>query len=60
MSLFFPQIPSFIPFSDVVGCTDPEACLRACGSPAGCSNVAYPRLVVTLLPTDHKCHITHH
>ncbi|KFQ41439.1 Sodium/glucose cotransporter 2, partial [Nestor notabilis] len=32
------------------GCADPQSCLRACGTPAGCSNVAYPRLVLHLLP----------
>ncbi|NXP83308.1 SC5A2 protein, partial [Ramphastos sulfuratus] len=35
---------------EVVGCTDAQRCRHACGTPAGCSNVAYPRLVVTLLP----------
>ncbi|NWY22989.1 SC5A2 protein, partial [Aphelocoma coerulescens] len=35
---------------EVVGCADPQGCSRACGSPAGCSNVAYPRLVLSLLP----------
>ncbi|KFV71066.1 Sodium/glucose cotransporter 2, partial [Dryobates pubescens] len=37
-------------FPEVVGCADAQHCRRACGTPAGCSNVAYPRLVVTLLP----------
>ncbi|NXH91319.1 SC5A2 protein, partial [Edolisoma coerulescens] len=35
---------------EVVGCADPQGCSRACGSPVGCSNVAYPRLVLGLLP----------
>ncbi|NXO86247.1 SC5A2 protein, partial [Sitta europaea] len=35
---------------DVVGCADPQGCSRACGSAQGCSNVAYPRLVLGLLP----------
>ncbi|XP_071885616.1 sodium/glucose cotransporter 2-like isoform X2 [Anas platyrhynchos] len=49
--MVLPGMAARLLFPDVVGCTDPEDCLRACGSPAGCSNVAYPRLVVTLLPT---------
>ncbi|NXB58463.1 SC5AA protein, partial [Struthidea cinerea] len=35
---------------EVVGCADPQGCSRACGSPVGCSNVAYPKLVLSLLP----------
>ncbi|KFO94584.1 Sodium/glucose cotransporter 4, partial [Buceros rhinoceros silvestris] len=35
---------------EVVGCADPQGCRRACGISVGCSNVAYPRLVLTLLP----------
>ncbi|NXH48145.1 SC5A2 protein, partial [Dicaeum eximium] len=35
---------------DVIGCADPQVCSRACGSALGCSNVAYPRLVLSLLP----------
>ncbi|XP_068520666.1 sodium/glucose cotransporter 2-like [Anas acuta] len=49
--MVLPGMAARLLFPDVVGCSDPEDCLRACGSPAGCSNVAYPRLVVTLLPT---------
>ncbi|NXO00505.1 SC5AA protein, partial [Rhinopomastus cyanomelas] len=35
---------------DIVGCSNPQDCLQACGSPTGCSNVAYPHLVLALLP----------
>ncbi|NXV70598.1 SC5A2 protein, partial [Atlantisia rogersi] len=33
-----------------VACADPQSCSQACGTPWGCSNVAYPRLVMRLLP----------
>lgn len=28
----------------------PEVCKRVCGTEVGCSNIAYPRLVVKLMP----------
>lgn len=28
----------------------PEVCKRICGTEVGCSNIAYPRLVVKLMP----------
>ena len=38
-------------FSDEVACADSETCMAVCGSPAGCSNIAYPKLVMEVLPT---------
>ena len=37
--------------ADDVGCVVPSECLRACGTETGCSNVAYPKLVMELMPT---------
>lgn len=28
----------------------PEECQRICGTEVGCSNIAYPKLVVTVMP----------
>ncbi|KAK2543671.1 Slc5a10 [Columba livia] len=36
---------------DAVGCVDPEECTRVCGAAVGCSNIAYPKLVVELMPS---------
>uniref|UniRef100_A0A8C9DLM4 Sodium/mannose cotransporter SLC5A10 n=1 Tax=Prolemur simus TaxID=1328070 RepID=A0A8C9DLM4_PROSS len=36
--------------SDDVGCVVPSECLRACGAEVGCSNIAYPKLVMELMP----------
>ncbi|XP_040513236.1 sodium/glucose cotransporter 2-like, partial [Gallus gallus] len=36
--------------TEVVACPDAASCRRACGVASGCSNVAYPKLVVGLLP----------
>ncbi|XP_068024171.1 sodium/glucose cotransporter 2-like isoform X2 [Melanerpes formicivorus] len=48
--MVLPGMAARVLFPEVVGCADAQHCRRACGTPAGCSNVAYPRLVVTLLP----------
>lgn len=36
--------------ADDVGCVVPSECLRACGAEIGCSNIAYPKLVMELMP----------
>lgn len=41
---------SRILFADELMCISPEHCKEVCGSAAGCSNVAYPRLVKAVLP----------
>lgn len=37
-------------FTDEVACVDPEICQQSCDNPIGCSNIAYPKLVLELLP----------
>ncbi|XP_029004550.1 sodium/glucose cotransporter 4 [Betta splendens] len=37
-------------FPDEVGCVDPDVCQSVCGASVGCSNIAYPKLVVELMP----------
>ena len=41
---------SRILFADELACISPEHCLEVCNSAAGCSNVAYPRLVMSVMP----------
>ncbi|XP_019512062.1 PREDICTED: sodium/glucose cotransporter 4 [Hipposideros armiger] len=36
---------------DEVGCVDPDICQRICGARVGCSNIAYPKLVIALMPS---------
>ncbi|KAK2496440.1 hypothetical protein MC885_013279 [Smutsia gigantea] len=36
---------------DQVACADPEICQKVCSNPSGCSDIAYPKLVLELLPT---------
>lgn len=38
-------------YPDEVACADPDICEAVCGTRAGCSNIAYPKLVVELMPT---------
>lgn len=48
--LVFPGMISRIIYKDDVGCADPDWCEKICGSQGGCTNIAYPKLVVDLLP----------
>lgn len=36
---------------DEVGCADPEVCKQVCGNSVGCSDIAYAKLVMELLPS---------
>nr|KAF6294918.1 solute carrier family 5 member 11 [Pipistrellus kuhlii] len=49
--MVFPGMVSRILFPDQVACADPEICQEVCGNPSGCSDIAYPKLVLELLPT---------
>uniref|UniRef100_A0A668TAR8 Solute carrier family 5 member 9 n=1 Tax=Oreochromis aureus TaxID=47969 RepID=A0A668TAR8_OREAU len=48
----FPTPPSLFSslFVDEVGCVDPDICQSVCGASVGCSNIAYPKLVIELMP----------
>ncbi|KAF3706235.1 Sodium/myo-inositol cotransporter [Channa argus] len=48
--IVIPGMISRILFADELMCISPEHCMEVCNSPAGCSNVAYPRLVMSVLP----------
>uniref|UniRef100_A0A915K4G8 Uncharacterized protein n=1 Tax=Romanomermis culicivorax TaxID=13658 RepID=A0A915K4G8_ROMCU len=52
--MVFPGMISRILYTDEVACTNPEFCDSACGSPRGCSNIAYPLLVIRLLPAGAR------
>ena len=44
---------------DEVACVDPAVCQRVCGASVGCSNIAYPKLVVELMPVGKTCTRAH-
>ncbi|CAM5118537.1 unnamed protein product [Eretmochelys imbricata] len=48
--MVMPGMISRILYPDEVACVVPEDCKRICGTEVGCSNIAYPKLVVTLMP----------
>ncbi|XP_028457311.1 sodium/glucose cotransporter 1 isoform X1 [Perca flavescens] len=48
--MVFPGMISRILYADEVACVDPDACLKYCGASVGCTNIAYPKLVVDLMP----------
>ncbi|KAH9500112.1 Sodium/glucose cotransporter 4 [Bulinus truncatus] len=50
----FPGMISRVLFPDEVACTDPDICEKVCSNRAGCTNIAYPKLVIELLPTGLK------
>ena len=45
-----PGMISRILFTDEVACVDGDVCQEACGSAIACSNIAYPTLVLRILP----------
>ncbi|XP_057675341.1 sodium/glucose cotransporter 1 isoform X2 [Corythoichthys intestinalis] len=48
--IVFPGMISRILYTDVVACVDPNECIKHCGTSVGCTNIAYPKLVVNLMP----------
>ncbi|XP_078274020.1 sodium/myo-inositol cotransporter 2-like isoform X3 [Rhinoraja longicauda] len=48
--MVLPGMVSRVLFPDQVACADAETCRRVCGNPVGCSDIAYPKLVMELLP----------
>ncbi|KAF7257892.1 hypothetical protein EG68_04938 [Paragonimus skrjabini miyazakii] len=54
LPLFIMVIPGMISrvlFPNEVACVPGDHCLRVCGQRNGCSNLAYPKLVVGLMPS---------
>lgn len=37
-----------------MGCADPDKCMEVCESRAGCTNIAFPKLVLGIMPTGLK------
>ncbi|XP_064164359.1 sodium/glucose cotransporter 1 [Anguilla rostrata] len=48
--MVFPGMISRILYTDVVACAIPEECKKYCGTTVGCTNIAYPKMVVDLMP----------
>ncbi|GBM46918.1 Sodium/myo-inositol cotransporter [Araneus ventricosus] len=52
--IVMPGMISRVLYTDEVACVDPDICVEYCQNPAGCSNVAYPRLVLELMPSGFR------
>ncbi|KAB0358043.1 hypothetical protein FD754_002199 [Muntiacus muntjak] len=48
--MVMPGMISRILFTEKVACTVPSECEKYCGTKVGCTNIAYPTLVVELMP----------
>ncbi|XP_029300331.1 sodium/glucose cotransporter 1 [Cottoperca gobio] len=48
--MVFPGMISRILYTNEVACVDPTECEKYCGASVGCTNIAYPKLVVDLMP----------
>uniref|UniRef100_A0A8C7Z468 Sodium/mannose cotransporter SLC5A10 n=1 Tax=Oryzias sinensis TaxID=183150 RepID=A0A8C7Z468_9TELE len=49
--IILPGMISRALYPDSVGCVDPEECVRVCGAEVGCTNIAFPKLVIELMPS---------
>ncbi|XP_071962661.1 sodium/myo-inositol cotransporter-like [Antedon mediterranea] len=57
LPLFIMVIPGMVSrvlYTDEVACASAETCMEICGSSTGCSNIAYPKLVLGLLPAGFR------
>ncbi|KAF6035500.1 SLC5A9 [Bugula neritina] len=52
--MVFPGMISRLLYPELVACADPDSCKEICGNPAGCTNIAYPLLVVKLMPNGAR------
>uniref|UniRef100_A0A8B9FS92 Sodium/myo-inositol cotransporter 2 n=1 Tax=Amazona collaria TaxID=241587 RepID=A0A8B9FS92_9PSIT len=52
--MVMPGMISRVLFPDLVACADADICRKICGNPSGCSDIAYPKLVLELLPTGKE------
>lgn len=56
MPIFMMVIPGMISrilFPETVGCSNPAVCEEVCGSSVGCSNLAYPMLIMNIMPNGN-------
>nr|XP_015801160.2 sodium/myo-inositol cotransporter 2 isoform X1 [Nothobranchius furzeri] len=49
-AIMLPGMISRILYTDEVACADPDLCKQICGNAVGCSDIAYAKLVMELLP----------
>ncbi|XP_077511750.1 sodium/glucose cotransporter 4-like isoform X3 [Amblyomma americanum] len=52
--MVFPGMAARVLYPEVIGCSDPELCRSYCGNERGCTNIAYPLLVLRLMPAGGR------
>merc|ERR1712130_140548 len=52
--MIFPGMAARILFTDEVACADPDLCEAICQSRAGCTNIAFVKLVTELMPVGMR------
>lgn len=52
--IIMPGMISRVLFPEEVACVDPNECYKWCSSDTSCTNTAYPRLVLQLMPSPLK------
>lgn len=52
--IILPGMISRILYTDIVACVDPDECQKYCQNEYSCTNVAYPKLVLGVLPSPLK------
>ena len=52
--MVIPGMISRVLYPNTVGCSDPAICKEVCDSYTGCSNIAYPMLIMNLMPDGLK------
>ena len=48
--MVFPGMAAKVFYPNEIGCAHPDVCYEFCKSRTGCSNMAYPTLVLNLMP----------
>ncbi|XP_074641116.1 sodium/mannose cotransporter SLC5A10-like [Tubulanus polymorphus] len=48
--IIMPGMISRVLYPNEVACSDPQTCYEVCQSTSGCSNIAYPKLVLGIMP----------
>ncbi|XP_021360196.1 sodium/myo-inositol cotransporter 2-like [Mizuhopecten yessoensis] len=52
--IIMPGMISRVLYPESLVCQNAEMCMRVCNNPAGCSNLAYPKLILSLAPTGMR------
>ncbi|XP_078489633.1 sodium/myo-inositol cotransporter-like [Ciona intestinalis] len=57
LSVFFMLVPGLIArilYTDDLSCIPGDHCMKVCGSKVGCSNLAFPKIVLEILPSGAR------